>query len=105
MSTIGYEAEPGEVQALLDNLCGEILAESDPLVRYTMLTKEQALFDALVSAIKRKRGDALAEMVDAGATQESLTSSTGLGTRQRVAQLIAGRGDRRAGTTKPAACG
>lgn len=96
MTTAGYEAEPHEVEALLTNLCGDILEEKDPLVRYTILTKEQALYDALVSAIKRERGKALAEMVataretkPAVAAKQSIAEAVGLGTRQRVEQLIA----------------
>lgn len=90
MSTTGYEAEPQDVAHLLDTLCGDILAEADPLVRYTMLTKEQVLYDALVSAIKRERGKAITEMVARpGASQTSVAEATGLGTQQRVSQLMA----------------
>ena len=89
MTTIGYEAEVHEVEALLANACGDILAEPDPLARYTMLTKAQVLYDALVSAIKRERGKAITEMVGQGASQTSVAETTGLGTQQRVSQLIA----------------
>ncbi len=93
MTTAGYEAEPHDVEALLNNLCGDILAEKDPLVRYVMLTKEQVLYDALVSAIKRERGKALAEMAaEPGTTKQKVADAVGLGTRQRVDQLIAAAG-------------
>jgi hypothetical protein len=39
-------------------LCGDLLAEPDPLVRYTAFTSEQVRYDALVSEIKRRRGPA-----------------------------------------------
>lgn len=87
--TAGYEAGPSDVQALLGNLCGDLLAEPDPLVRYTRLTAEQALFEALVSAIVRLRGEALGELRE-GRTAKQVADLVGLGTRQRVDQLIAG---------------
>lgn len=96
MTTIGYETEPHEVEALLQLYCGEILDEKDPVVRYTMLTKEQANFDALVSLLKRERGKALAEMAaEPGTTKEQVATAVGLGTRQRVDQLIAAAGRQR----------
>lgn len=89
MTTIGYGTEHAEIETLLHNLCGDLLDEPDPLIRYTALTAEQARYDALVSAIKRERGKALADMVAAGASQGAVAESTGLGTQQRVSQLIA----------------
>jgi hypothetical protein len=87
---IGYEAEPTDVRTLLENLCGDLLAEPDPLVRYAMLTKEQALYDALVSAIKRERGRALAELKQSGnLTLEQVADAAQLGTYQRAQKLIA----------------
>lgn len=93
--TAGYDAEPGEVETLFVNLCGDIMAKPDPLIRYHSLTREQALYDALVSAIKRRRGLALAEMVTAErqtqgaiAAKQAVAEAAGLGTRQRVEQLI-----------------
>lgn len=88
MSTAGYEIEPHDIDALLINLCGDILDEKDPLIRYHALTHEQALYDALVSAIKRKRGEALAQLAE-GTTKQAVANLVGLGTRQRVDQLIA----------------
>ena len=89
----GYEAEPSDVQALLHNLCGDLLAEPDPLIRYSRLTSEQALYDALVSAIKRERGKALIEVKEAGSlTWEQVAEATQLGTYQRAQKLIAAAG-------------
>ncbi len=87
-TTEGHEAEPGEVEAVLHNLCGYHLAERDPLFRYTVLTREQVLYAALVAAIKRERGRALAELAS-GRTLTQVADMAKLGTRQRVARLIA----------------
>ena len=73
---------------MLHNLCGFHLAERDPVLRYTVLTREQVLYDALVAAIKRERGRALAELVEQGHRLTAVAELTGLGTRQRVQRLI-----------------
>lgn len=89
MNTIaGYEVEPDTVERLLHLVCGDILEEPDPLVRYQMLCSEQVHVDALVSAIKRRRGAALAEIKATGLTFAEVASVSGLGTRQRVEKLI-----------------
>jgi hypothetical protein len=87
-TTVGITAEPDEVEAMLHNLCGFHLAERDPVFRYTVLTREQVLYDALVAAIKRERGRALAELVEQGHKLTEIAELTGLGTRQRVQRLI-----------------
>lgn len=87
--TIGYEAEPSDVQALLRNLCGDVLGEPDWLIRYTRLTADQVLYDALVSAIKRERGRALREAKASGLTWEQVAEATGLGTYQRAQKVAA----------------
>ncbi len=87
-TTFGFTAEPEEVEALLHNLCGFHLAERDPVSRYTVLTREQVLYDALVAAIKRERGRALAELVERGHRLTEVAELTGLGSRQRVQRLI-----------------
>ena len=87
-TTEGITAEPEEVEAVLLNLCGYHLSESDPVFRYTVLTREQVLYDALVTAIKRERGRALAELVASGHKLTEVAELTGLGTRQRVQRLI-----------------
>ncbi len=88
---MSYEIEPHEVAALLRNLCGDLLDEPDDLIAYERLTREQALYDALVSAIKRARGERLARLAQ-GRTGTELADLVGLGTRQRVEQLIAAAG-------------
>ena len=87
-TTAGIEAEPDEVEALLHNLCGFHLAERDPVARYTVLTREQVLYDALVAAIKRERGRALAELVSRGHRLTEVAAMTGLRSRQQVQRLI-----------------
>jgi len=88
-TTAGVTAEPEEVEALLHNLCGYHLAEQDPVFRYTVLTREQVLYDALVAAIKRERGRALADLAASGRKLTEIANLTGLGSRQRVQRLIA----------------
>ncbi len=89
-TTQGYEAETTDAAALFETLCGDILTdEPDPLAQYVRLTAEQVRFDALVSEIKRRRGHTLRAMADAGASYDQIARSTGLGGKQRVAQLIA----------------
>lgn len=85
---MAYEAEPHEVDALLANLCGDILSDPDPLTRYHALTREQALYDALVSTIKRRRGEALAEL-RADHSEQAVADMAGLGSRQLVGRLVA----------------
>jgi hypothetical protein len=88
-TTEGHAAEPEEVEAVLHNLCGYHLAERDPAARYEVLTREQVLYDALVAAIRRERGRALAELVASGQKLNRIAELTKLGSRQRVQRLIA----------------
>ena len=85
---MGITAAPEEVEAVLHNLCGYHLAERDPVFRYTVLTREQVLYDALVASIRRERGRALAELVANGHKLTEIAELTGLGSRQRVQRLI-----------------
>jgi hypothetical protein len=87
-TTAGITAEPEEVEAVLHNLCGYHLAERDPVFRYTVLTREQVLYDALVAAIKRERGRALSELVASGTTLTHAAQITNLSSRQQVQRLI-----------------
>src|SRR5690606_414113 len=87
-TTAGVSAEPEEVEALLHNLCGFHLAERDPVERYTVLTREQVLYEALAAAIRRERGRALAELVERGHKLAEVAALTGLRSRQQVQRLI-----------------
>lgn len=88
-TTEGVQAEPAEVEALLHSLFGFHLAERDPLQRYHVLTHEQVVYDALVAAIRRERGRALAELVRRGHSMAEVAAMTNLHTRARVQRLIA----------------
>jgi hypothetical protein len=87
-TTGGYEADPTHVDALLRNHCGYHLAEPDPLERYHELTQAQVLYDALVAAIRRERGRALAELARGNALTR-VAEMARLGSRQMVQGLIA----------------
>ena len=92
-TTAGFEAEPSEVQALLQIQCGYHLSEPDPLRRYLELTQDQVLYEALVKSIRRERGKALAAMTAEGTAVPEIATLTRLGTRQRVQSLLrSGRG-------------
>ncbi|GAA1617068.1 hypothetical protein [Actinoplanes couchii] len=79
--------DPAEIENLLQLYCAEILTEPDPLVRYLMLTREQDVFDSLSELLRRRRGRALAEVARSVA-KEQIAAETGLGSRQRVQELI-----------------
>lgn len=93
----GYEADPDEVAALTADLLAEVIEGiddlTDPLDRYTALSKQQvlqvAVRRALESAIVRQRGVELSRMADQGATYDAIANVTGLGTKGRVSQLVA----------------
>lgn len=87
-TTIGYEAEEHDVDGLLHLVCGDILDEADWLVRYTALTSMQAKVDALVGRIKAERRNALSEGRKAGLGLRDLADATGIGSYQRVQQLL-----------------
>ena len=79
----------GDLPAEGDRLAGALRAAhaaEDPLKRYEALTEVQDGFDAMVSAIKLARGDALYDMLD-GRTQAEVADSVGL-VRQKVQKLI-----------------
>ena len=84
-------AEPTNEQTeqLYQDTCGDIASETNPATRYLRLTWEQERYDALVSRIKRARGEALAEIkASTNQTEQQIAEMVGLRTRQRVQQLI-----------------
>jgi hypothetical protein len=92
-TTAGFEAEPTQVEALLQIHCGYHLSEADPLRRYLELTQAQVLYEALAKSIRRERGKALAAMIAEGTAVPEVATLTRLGTRQRVQTLVrSGRG-------------
>jgi hypothetical protein len=87
-TTAGLEAESTQVAALLQIHCGYHLSEADPLRRYIELTHAQVLYAALVQAIRRERGKALADMIADGRPILEIAELTQLGSRQRVQALV-----------------
>jgi hypothetical protein len=79
-----------DIEGLLGLVAGDLLNEPDWLIRYMALTKLQANVDALVSRIKDERGRALAEGQSSGLTLGKIADATGLGTYQRVQQMLRG---------------
>jgi hypothetical protein len=88
-TTDGYIAVPADVYGLLRNYCGYHLAEPDPTERYRELTQAQVLYEALVAAIRRERGRALAELAETGTALARIAEMTKLSSRQMVQGLIA----------------
>jgi hypothetical protein len=105
-TTAGFEADSTQVAALLQIHCGYHLTEADPLRRYIELTQAQVLYAALVQAIRRERGKALADMIADGRSIPEIAELTELGSRQRVQALVRsgrsnghiGKGDAHGGT-------
>jgi hypothetical protein len=95
-TTLGYELEPEVLAAVPADLhadLAEVLDEPDPLIRYQMLTAEQArmqaIYDARIAEIKHLRGLALrAIQQTSGCTQADLAAMVGLGSQQRVSQVL-----------------
>src|SRR4051794_213550 len=87
-TTIGFEAEPDQVEALLQIHCGYHLSETDPLLRYLELTHAQVLYEALTKSIRRERGKAVAAMIADGTEIPEVAALTRLGTRQRIQALV-----------------
>lgn len=93
MSTLGYDAERHEVDAVVRAVLEEALgdaADLDPIALYHELTRIQRLWEAagqrVIRALSAERGHALRE---AGVAQDKLRESTGLGSQQRVSQIMA----------------
>lgn len=94
-TTTGYEVDVDDLRALVSNMLADMLdGITDPLIRYNELTKAQVLHDALVSEIKRYRGVEMramgnaAEAADPPITLARLAELCGLGSKQRVHQLM-----------------
>lgn len=87
MTTIGIEPEPTDVQALVANLLADLEPITDHLVRYSQLTSDQALYTAFLKEIRRMRGAELIAMSETASYAE-VAEATGLGTKQRVGQVM-----------------
>lgn len=74
-----------------DRLAGALraaLAEPDPVERYRLLTSVQDEFDAMVSAIKVTRGEALDELYADGRSYQRVAALVGVRRYQTVQDLI-----------------
>lgn len=88
-TTQGYEADPDDVQALLDVVLADVADEPDPAIRYVMLTKSLVLHQALVGRIADERARAVAAMhTPGGMSYSQITEALGLGSRSRAQQLV-----------------
>ncbi len=98
----GYEADPDQVQARVAAALADIRAGidnlTDPLDRYTALSKQQVLAVAVLRALEpeiiAERGVELHRMA-ADLAYEDVAAATLLGSPQRVAQIIAAARKRR----------
>ncbi|WP_018587928.1 hypothetical protein [Salinispora arenicola] len=92
-ATSGYGVETYEVDAAVSAVLTELLTAAadlpDPIARYHELTRAQRLWETvgprILTALVAERG---ATLRATGMTQVDLTEPTGLGTRQRVSQIM-----------------
>jgi hypothetical protein len=92
-TTEGFEATPAEIEGMVRNLCAYALSEPDPTQRYVELTRQQALFEGMVEAIRRERGRVLAGLVADGVPEAELVANSKLGTMVKVRKLISVAGE------------
>lgn len=81
---------------LFNQLCGDLLNEPDPGVLHDRLRERQDQVDAVVSEIKVRRAELLAQMHDDGKPLAEIAKERGFGTYQRVQKLLAQTADERA---------
>ncbi|GAA0853567.1 hypothetical protein ACFQVD_26330 [Streptosporangium amethystogenes subsp. fukuiense] len=87
-TTQGYEADPADVEALLDTAISDALEEPDPLIRYTLLTKDLVLYEALVGRIAQERYRTVAVMSSPGGmSYGQIGEALGM-SRSRAQQLV-----------------
>lgn len=92
-SATGYSVEQHEVDAAVRSVLAGILGaaadHTDTLIRYHEVTRAQRLWEQaaprIVTALVAERGAALRAT---GMRQADLTEPTGLGTQQRVSQIM-----------------
>lgn len=84
----GYVADPDDLAALADTVLADALDEPDLASRFVLLSKDLALYEALVEEIATERARTVAAMTSSGlsyrATAAVLNMSHG-----RVQQLVA----------------
>ena len=105
-TTEGYTVTAAEIEGMVRNLCAYALSEPDPLQRYVDLTHQQVLFEGIVEALQRKRGQALADLMISGTPAAEVVAKTNLTTPAQLTKLIkvAGETERvKTATAKPPA--
>lgn len=105
-TTEGYTVTAAEVDGMVRNLCAYALSEPDPLQRYVDLTHQQVLFQGIVEALQRKRGQALADVMVSGMSAAEVVAKTNLTAPTQLTKLIkiAGETERvKTATAKPPA--
>lgn len=82
----GYEADPADVQAMLDQ---EIDAEdrSDPTLLYVRATQLTARYSTALAELTKLRAEAVHRMHRAGSSYAQIAATTGL-SRARVQQMV-----------------
>jgi hypothetical protein len=62
-STLGYEAEPTDVEAIVSTITAELEEiTDDPAILYSRLTAEQALYEGVVKRLTELREEVVAKM-------------------------------------------
>lgn len=62
-STLGYEAEPTDVEAIVSTILSDLdEITDDPTERYHRLTAEQALYEGVVTRLTELREEAVARL-------------------------------------------
>jgi hypothetical protein len=62
-STLGYEAEPSDVKAIVSAILAELEEiTDDPAILYSRLTSEQALYEGVVKRLTELREEIVAKM-------------------------------------------
>lgn len=89
MTSDGYEADPDEVEALVNGLLDEEDL-SDPTLMYVRATKQQVLHAAVAERLGQLRSEAVSRL-SADMSYRSIASHLGL-SLARVQQLLARRG-------------
>jgi hypothetical protein len=87
------EVTNAEVETVVSAAIGDILKEDDPVMRYTKLTHQLAIFDRVVTRIADERARCAADLAAHGASFARVAGVLAVGTRSRAQQLV-GRGRR-----------
>lgn len=62
-STLGYEAEPTDVEAIVSTITADLEEiTDDPAILYSRLTSEQALYEGVVKRLTEMREEIVAKM-------------------------------------------